>query len=131
MGGPAGGTMGKTLSSLFTLAVMEEDQLTVFAAFDGDLLVGFCTWPLSVTGCLDTEPFSRFLLGEDGTDDGGGVGEAGGGEEVEEEEDGCPTVRTAISCVAVRRRLRRPSCVSWSTTSNRVSSSRALIRCTT
>lgn len=101
-------------------------QLTFFAAFDGDLLVGFCTWPLSATGCLDTEPFSRFLVGEDGTEDGGGEEEAGG-----EEEEGGPVPRTAISSVAVRRRLRRLSCVSGSTTSNLVSLSMALISCTT
>lgn len=55
-----------------------QGQLTFFAAFDGDLLVFFCTCVLASTGCLDTEPFSRFLLGEDGTDDGEGDGEAGG-----------------------------------------------------
>ena len=107
--------------------MVEEGQLTFFTAFDGDLLVGFCTWMVSGTGCLDTEPFSRFLLGEDGTEDGGGEGEAGG----EEEEEGGPATRTAISSVAVRRRLRRLSYVSWSTTSNLVSLSTALIRCTT
>lgn len=103
-----------------TCAVRVGGQLTFFAALEGDLLVGFCTWPLSVTGCLDTEPFSRFLLGEDGTEDGGGEGEDGG-----------LAPMTAISSVAVRRRLRRLSCVSWSTTSSRVSLSKALIRCTT
>lgn len=97
--------------------------LTFFAAFDGDLLVGFCTWPLGVTGCLDTEPFSLFLLGEDGTEAGGGEGEGWG-----DEEEAGPVPRTAISSVAVRRRLRRLSCVSWSTTSNLVSLSTALIR---
>lgn len=115
---------------LFTLdhtcPVWVRGQLTFFAALDGDLLVGFCTWPLSVTGCLDTEPFSRFLLGEEGTEDGEGEGEAGG-----EEEEGGLAPMTAISSVAVRRRLRRLSCVSWSTTSNLVSLSKALIRCTT
>lgn len=109
-----------------TWPALVEGHLTFFAAFDGDLLVGFCTWLLSVTGCLDTEPFSRFLLGEDGAEDGGGEGEAGG-----VEEEGGPAARTAISSVAVRCRLRRLSCVSWSTTSNLVSLSMALIRCTT
>lgn len=105
---------------------MVEELLTFFAAFDGDLLVGFCTWLLGVTGRLDTEPFSRFLLGEGGTEDGGEEGEAGG-----EEDEGGAAPRTAISSVAVRRRLRRLSCVSLSTTSNLVSLSTALIRCTT
>lgn len=81
-----------------------ESRLTFFAAFDGDLLLGFCTWLLGATGCLETEPFSRFLPGEDETEGWGEEGEAG----VEEEEGG-PLTRTAISSVAVRRRLRRLS----------------------
>lgn len=84
---------------------MIQHVLTFFAALDGDLLVGFCTWSLTVTGCLDREPFSRFLEGEDGVDDGAGEGDTGG----EEEEEGFPILRMAISSVAVRRRLRRLS----------------------
>lgn len=89
-------------------AASTEVPFTFFAAFDGVLLLGFCTCVLVVTGCLDTEPFSRFLLGEDGTDDGGGVGDAGG----DGGEDRGPVTRTAISSVAVRRRLRSLSWVS-------------------
>ena len=81
-----------------------------------------------MSGCLDTEPFSRFLPGEDGTEEGEGEGEGDAG--AEDEEEG-PVPRMAISSVAVRRRLRRLSCVSRSTTSNLVSWSMALIRCTT
>lgn len=105
---------------------MVEAQLTFFAALDGDLLVGFCTWPLSTTGCLDTEPFSRFFLGVDGTEDGEREGEAGG-----TKEEAGPIPGTAMSSVTVRRRLRSLSYASRSTTSNLVSLSTALIRCTT
>lgn len=45
------------------------------------------------------------MEGEDGVDDGAGEGDTGG----EEEEEGFPILRTAISSVAVRRRLRRLS----------------------
>lgn len=99
------------------------DLLTFFAALESDLLVGFWTWLLAAMGCLDTEPFSCFLLGWDGAEDGEA---AGGGEELCRSEPG-----TAISSVAVRRRLRRDSCVSGSTTRSRVSLSTALIRWTT
>lgn len=70
-------------------------------ALEGDLLVGFWTWLLAVTGSFDTEPFSCFLLGEDGTEDGEAAGE---GEDV-----CCPVPRMAMSSVAVRRRPRRDS----------------------
>lgn len=81
-----------------------ESRLTFFAAFDSDLLLGFCTWLLGAGGCLDTEPFSGFLPGEDKTEVWGEEGAAG-----LEEEEGGPLPGTAISSVAVRRRLRRLS----------------------
>ena len=98
-------------------------QLTFFAALEGGLLVGFGTWLLATMGSLDTEPFSCFLLGGDGMEDGEAAG--GGGELC------CSVPGTAMSSVAVRRRLRRDSCVSGSTTRSRVSLSTALIRSTT
>lgn len=104
------------IMSATELLVPAEPRLTFFAAFEGDLRAGLVTCPDGVTGCLDTEPFSRFLLGEDGAEDGAGEGEAGG-----EEEEGCPATHTAISSVAVRRRLRSSSSVSRSTTSSFVS----------
>lgn len=73
-----------------------------------------------MTGSLDTEPFSRLLLGVEGTEEDRGDGEEGG-----------LAPRTAISSVAVRQRLRRLSLVSGSTTSNLVSFSTAFIRWTT
>lgn len=77
---------------------------TFVKAFDGDLLVGFCAWLLCGEGCLDTEPFWRFLAGETGVEDD--TGDAGG--------DGAATSvpRMAMSSVAVRWRLRRLSYVS-------------------
>lgn len=90
------------------------DQLTFAAALEGDLL-GFWTWLLAAMGSLDADPFSCFLLEDDEA-----VGEG--------EEWRCPVPRTAMSSVAVRRRLRRDSCVSGSTTRSRVSLSTALIR---
>lgn len=96
------------------------DQLTFVAALEGDLLVGFWTWLLAAVGSLDADPFSCFLLVEDGTEEDEAVGEG--------QELSCPVPRTAMSSVAVRRRLRRDSCVSGSTTRSRVSLSTALIR---
>lgn len=71
------------------------------------------------------------LLGVEGGEDADAVDEVGvvGMATADAAEDA--VMRTAMSSVQVRRRLRRYSSVSRSTTSKRVSPSTALMRCTT